>query len=160
MGSRKLILPFGNYLPLGKSNRGRLITMKLKLRLIKDNKIIMDMPLSMDGWPKERLKHELDSFEQELSRFSKFFDALSHETRLRMMTRLFEHDEQALGFADFMHDLDLNPKTVWENTRKLRDGGLLTKSRDGKYRSSDPAAAEFLMVSLALRRLLQVIDEL
>lgn len=134
--------------------------MKLKLRLMKDNKIIMDMPLSTDDWPRERLEQELDSFEQELSRFSKLFDALSHETRLRMMTRLLEHDEQALGFADFMRDLDLNPKTVWENTRKLREGGLLTKSRDGKYRSSDPAAAEFLLVSLALRRLLQVIDEL
>jgi hypothetical protein len=134
--------------------------MKLKLQLLKDNKIILEMPLSMDEWPRKRLEHELDSFEQEISKFSRLFDALSHETRLRMMTRLFVHDEQALGFADFMRDLDLNPKTVWESTRKLHEGGLLTKSSDGKYRSSDPAGAEFLMVSLALRRLLQAIEEL
>jgi DNA-binding transcriptional ArsR family regulator len=134
--------------------------LKLKLQLLKDNKIVFEMPLSTDEWQRKRLEHELDSFEQDLGRFSRLFDALSHETRLRMMTRLFEHDEQALGFADFMRDLDLNPKTVWESTRKLRAGGLLTKSRDGKYRCSDPAAAEFLMVSLALRRLLNAIEEL
>jgi DNA-binding transcriptional ArsR family regulator len=134
--------------------------MKLRLQLLKDNKIVFEMPLSTDEWQRKRLENELDSFEQELGRFSRLFDALSHETRLRMMTRLFEHDEQALGFADFMRDLDLNPKTVWESTRKLRAGGLLTKSKDGKYRCSDPAAAEFLMVSLALRRLLHTIEEL
>jgi DNA-binding transcriptional ArsR family regulator len=134
--------------------------MKLKLQLLKDNKIVFEMPLSTDEWQRKRLEHELDSFEQDLGRFSRLFDALSHETRLRMMTRLFEHDEQALGFADFMRDLDLNPKIVWESTLKLRAGGLLTKSRDGKYRCSDPAAAEFLMVSLALRRLLHTIEEL
>jgi len=137
-----------------------MITVKLKLQLLKNNKIVFEMPLSTDEWPRRRLENELDSFEQEVNRFSRFFDALSHETRLKMMTRLFEHDEQALGFADFMHDLDLNPKTVWESTRKLSAGGLLTKSRDGKYRCSDPAAAEFLLVSLALRRLLHAIEEL
>ena len=134
--------------------------MKLKLQLLKDNKVVFQMPLSTEEWKKDRLENELDSFEQDLSRFSRLFDALSHETRLKMMTRLFGHDEQALGFADFMRDLDLNPKIVWESTRKLREGGLLTKSPDGKYRCTDPAAAEFLMLSLALRRLLQAMEEL
>jgi len=134
--------------------------MKLKLQLLKDNKVVFEVPLSMDEWPRERLENELDSFEQELGRFTRLFDALSHETRLRMMTHLFEHDDLTLSFADFMRDLDLNPKIVWEGTRKLREGGLLTKSPDGKYRCSDPAAAEFLMLSLALRRLLKAMEEL
>jgi len=133
---------------------------KLKLQLLKDNKVVFEMPLSMEEWPRERLENELNSFEQELSRFTRLFDALSHETRLKMMTRLFENDDLALGFADFMKDLDLNPKIVWESTRKLREGGLLTKSNDGKYRCSDPAVAEFLMLSLALRRLIKAMDEL
>jgi len=134
--------------------------MKLKLQLLKDNKVVFEVPLSMDEWPRDRLENELDSFERELSRFTRLFDALSHETRLRMMTRLFENDDLTLGFADFMRDLDLNPKIVWEGTRKLREGGLLTKSPDGKYRCSDPAVAEFLMLSLALRRLLKAMEEL
>ena len=134
--------------------------MKLKLQLLKDNKVVFEMPLSMDEWPRDRLENELDSFEQELSRFTRIFDALSHQTRLKMMKRLFEDNDLTLGFADFMRDLDLNPKIVWEATRKLREGGLLIKSPDGKYRCSDPAAAEFLMLSLALRRLLKAMEEL
>jgi len=134
--------------------------MKLKLQLLKDNKVVFEMPLSMGEWPRERLESELDSFERELGRFTRLFDALSHETRLRMMTRIFEDNDLTLSFADFMKDLDLNPKIVWEGTRKLREGGLLTKSPDGKYRCSDPAVAEFLMLSLALRRLLKAMEEL
>jgi len=114
----------------------------------------------MNDWPRDRLESELDSFERELGSFARLFDALSHETRLRMMTRLFEDNNLTLSFADFMRDLDLNPKIVWESTRKLREGGLLTKSPDGKYRCSDPAVAEFLMLSLALRRLLKAMEEL
>jgi len=134
--------------------------MKLKLQLLKDDKVVFEMPLSMDEWPRDRLESELDSFEQEIGRFTRLFDALSHETRLRMMTRLFGNDDLTLSFADFMRDLDLNPKIVWEGTRKLREGGLLSKSPDGKYRCSDPAVAEFLMLSLALRRLFKAMEEL
>jgi len=134
--------------------------MKLKLQLLKDNKVVFEVPLSMDEWPRDRLENELGSFERELGTFTRLFDALSHETRLRMMTRLFEDADLTLSFADFMRDLDLNPKIVWEGTRKLRESGLLTKSPDGKYRCSDPAAAEFLMLSLALRRLLKAMEEL
>jgi len=134
--------------------------MKLKLQLLKDNKVIFEMPLSMEEWPRHRLENELASFEQEHERFARLFDALSHETRLRMMTRLFEEDDRTLSFAEFMRDLDLNPKIVWESTRKLREGGLLIKSPDGKYRCSDSGVAGFLMVSLVLRRLLEAMEEL
>jgi DNA-binding transcriptional ArsR family regulator len=134
--------------------------MKLKLQLVKDNKVIFEMPLTMEEWPRRRLENELASFEQEHERFARLFDALSHETRLRMMTRLFEEDDRTLSFAEFMRDLDLNPKIVWESTRKLREGGLLTKSPDGKYRCSEPGVAEFLMVSRALRRLLEAMEEI
>ena len=134
--------------------------MKLKLQLLKDNKVIFEMPLTMEEWPRRRLENELASFEQEHERFARLFDALSHETRLRMMTRLFEEDDRTLSFAEFMRDLDLNPKIVWESTRKLREGGLLIKSPDGKYRCSDSGVAGFLMVSLALRRLLEAMEEI
>jgi len=133
---------------------------KLKLQLLRNGKIVFEMPLSMAEWPRDRLDNELASFEREHERFTRLFDALSHETRLKMMTRLFGDDDLTLSFADFMKDLDLNPKIVWEGTRKLREGGLLTKSPDGRYKASDPGVAEFLMLSLALRRLLKAMDEL
>jgi len=132
----------------------------LKLSLMKDSDVLFEIPLCMEDWPKDRLKNELTSFETEFDQFEKLFDALSHGTRLRMMKRVFEDNDLTLGFADFVRDLNLNPKLVWEGTRKLREGGLLTKSPDGKYRCSDPAVAEFLMLSLALRRLLKAMEEL
>lgn len=133
--------------------------MKLRLLLVGDSKVLFEIPLSMNDWPKERLENELTSFEEEFDKFSRLFDALSHETRLRMMKRLFEDEDRKIGFGDFMKDLDLNPKIVWESTKKLRESGLLVKSEDGKYRCSELGEAQFLMLSLALRRLLQAMQE-
>lgn len=133
--------------------------MKLKLLLKKNGEVLFEMPLSAEDWTRNRLINELTSFEHEVERFSKLFDALSHETRLKMMKRLVEEDDLALSFGDFMRDLALNPKTVWENTRKLQESGLLVKSKDGKYRCSELGIAEFLMLSLALRRLFKAMDE-
>lgn len=134
--------------------------MKLRLLLAREDEILFEIPLSMKGWSKELLEDELASFEREVDQFSKLFQALAHQTRLRMMKKLFEDEDLTLGFADFMKDLTLNPKIVWESTKKLREGGLLVKSDDGKYRCSELGQAEFLMVSLALRRLLHVFKRL
>jgi DNA-binding transcriptional ArsR family regulator len=134
--------------------------MKLRLLLAKDDKILFEIPLAMEDWPKERLAQELTSFEGEFDQFSRLFHALAHQTRLKMMKRLFEDEDLTLGFVDFMKDLGLNPKIVWESTKKLREGGLLVKSSDGKYQCSEFGQAEFLMLSLALRRLLQVLKQL
>ena len=133
--------------------------MKLKLLLKSNGKVLFEMPLSMDQWTKQGLERELVFSEPELERFSKLFDALSHGTRLRMMTRLLGDEDLTLGFGEFMRDLGLNPKTVWESTRKLQEGGLVVKSKDGRYRASEPGAAEFLMLSLALRRLFKAVEE-
>ena len=134
--------------------------MRLRLQLTKNGEVVFEMPLSIEDWTKRGLASELTSAEREFKRFSKLFDALSHETRLKMMKRLLEEDNRTLGFGDFMRDLRLNPKTVWENTRKLQEGGLLVKSKDGKYRFSEPGVAEFLMLSFALRRLFKTTEEL
>jgi len=133
---------------------------KLKLLLKKNGQVLFEMPLSMEEWPRQRLERELTFSEDELAKFSKLFDALSHETRLRMMKRLLEDDDLTLGFGEFMRDLRLNPKTVWESTRKLQEGGLLVRSKDGRYRASEPGAAEFLLLSLALRRLSRLVEQL
>lgn len=134
--------------------------MKLKLLLVKDDEIISEIPLSLEEWPRNRLEDELDSLEKEFDQFSKFFHALAHENRLRIMKRLFEDEDATLGFVDLMKDLDLNPKIVWESTKKLRETGLVTKSENGKYSCSELGQAEFLMVSIALRQLLEILERL
>ena len=118
----------------------------------------MEMPLSAEAWPQDRLQRELTVFEEEFERFTKLFDALSHQTRLRMVKRLFEQDDYTLGFTDFIRELGLNPKIVWQNTKKLCESGLLEKCKDGKYGVSEVGKAEFLMLSLVLRHLQELFD--
>jgi Mn-dependent DtxR family transcriptional regulator len=59
-----------------------------------------------------------------------------------------------------MKDLDLNPKIVWENSKKLEEGGLLEKTSRGKYSCSELGETAFMMMSLALRRLMETLEEM
>ena len=134
--------------------------MKLKLQLVRNGEIIFEIPLSPTDWSRPKLENELEAFEADFQRFSKIFTALSNETRLMMMKRLMEEEDRTMNFAGFMRDLDLNPKLVWENARKLREGGLLEKVGRGRYRCSGLGESGFMMMSLALRRLIAALEEL
>ena len=134
--------------------------MKMKLQLVRDGEVLLEIPLSPTEWPREQLEDELDAFETDFQKFSKIFDALSHETRLRMMKRLMEEEDRTINFADFMRDLNLNPKIVWENAKKLREGGLLEKVDRGKYRCSEVGQRGFILMSFALRHLLEALEEM
>ena len=132
--------------------------MKLKLQLVQDDKVILEVPLSTE-WSKKELETEFDSIEENFQQFSKIFDALSNETRLKMMKRLLEEEDKTINFADFMHDLELNPKLVWENARKLTEGGFLKKTGRGEYSFSEFGETGFMMISLALRHLMEALEE-
>jgi Mn-dependent DtxR family transcriptional regulator len=134
--------------------------MKLKLQLVRDGEVLFEVPLFPTDWPRDRLKVELENFEEDFQRFNRIFDALSHETRFRMMKLLMEEEDQTTNFAAFMRDLDLNPKIVWENAKKLREGGLLEKIDRGKYRCSEVGQTSFIMMSFAFRRLTQALEEM
>ncbi len=133
--------------------------MKLKLQLVRDGEILFEIPLSPMDWSREHLRNEFKAIEEDFDRFSKVFDALAHETRLRMMKRLLEEEDRTVSFSEFMRDLDLNPKLVWENTRKLREGGLLEKIGRGTYRCSEFGESGFMMISFALKRLREALVE-
>jgi DNA-binding transcriptional ArsR family regulator len=134
--------------------------MTLKLQLVDDGKVVFQVPLSPMDWSREELVNDLNAFEANFQRYSKLFTALSNETRLRMMKRLIERKKRTVTFTDFMQDLDLNPKLVWENTRKLREGGLLVKIGRNGYRCSEFGETSFMMMSLAFRRLINALDEM
>jgi hypothetical protein len=131
---------------------------KLKLQIVRDDEVIFEMPLSPADWSKKRLEDELDAFEEDSQKFSRIFTALSNKTRFMMMRMLIEDENHKMNFTNFMRDLDLNPKLVWENARKLSEGGLVVKTGRGKYRCSDFGETGFMM-SLALRRLLEALKE-
>jgi len=134
--------------------------MKLKLQLVRNGEVLFEMPLSPMDWPRQMLTDELEAFEDDFQKFSKIFTALAHETRLRMMKRLMEEEDRTMNFGDFVRDLDLNPKIVWESARKLREGGFVEKIDRGKYRCSEVGQRGFMLMSLALMRLMQTLDEM
>lgn len=134
--------------------------MKLKLQLVENGKIVFEIPLSSTDWPKSQLEDELASVEDEFQRLSKIFTALSNQTRLMMMRQLMEKEDHIVNFTDFMRVLDLNPKLVRDNTRKLSESGLVEKVGRGRYRCSDFGEPSFMMMSLAMRHLLKTLDEL
>jgi DNA-binding transcriptional regulator YhcF (GntR family) len=134
--------------------------MKYKLQFVGDGQVLFEIPLSAVDWRKEELENEFKATEKDFERLSRIFDALSHETRLKMMTRVVEEENHTMSFADFMKDLDLNPKTVWENSRKLEAGGFLEKTARGQYSCSSFGQKAFIMMSLALHRLIESLEEM
>jgi predicted transcriptional regulator len=134
--------------------------MKLKLQLVRDGDVLFEIPISPADWPRDRLENESEAFETDFQRFPKIFVALSHETRFRMMKRLMEEEDRTISFADFVRDLNLNPKIVWENAKKLREGGLLEKVERGKYRCSEFGQIGFILLSFAFERLMEALEEM
>ena len=134
--------------------------MTLKLQLVENGRIIFQIPLSPMDWSRDELVNDLNAFEANFARYSKLFTVLSNETRLMMMKHLIEKKNRTINFTDFMRELNLNPKLVWENTKKLREGGLVVKVGRGRYRCSEFGETSFMMMSLAFRRLLQVLEKM
>jgi predicted transcriptional regulator len=134
--------------------------MKLKLQLVRDGEVLLEIPISPEDWPRDRLENESEAFKTDFQRFPKIFVALSHETRFRMMKRLMEEEDRTISFADFTRDLNLNPKIVWENAKKLREGGLLEKVERGKYRCSEFGQRGFMLLSFAFKRLMEALEEM
>lgn len=131
---------------------------RMRLVLVKDDRVMFNVPLSVEEWSRGSLEDEVGVMERNFQRFSRLFNAFSHQNRLRMMKLMIEGEDSTVGFADFIHSLDLNPKLVWENTRKLSEGGLLEKSENGRYRCSEFGEASFIMFSAVLRRLQEMFE--
>jgi DNA-binding transcriptional ArsR family regulator len=129
-----------------------------KLRLISGDKVILEMPLSASDWPKEQLEIEFDACEEYFDKFSKVFGALSNMTRIEMLRKLLEEKDRTMNFAGFIRDLDLNPKTVWEHSKKLTDVGFLNKTSRGTYQCSEFGESTFLTLSLVLRQILDILE--
>jgi DNA-binding transcriptional ArsR family regulator len=132
--------------------------LKLKWQLVRDGDVVFELPLSPEDWRNEEVQKEFRVVSEDFKKLSRIFDALSNETRLEMMRRMLE-EESGLSFADFMRDLNLNPKIVWENSKKLIDNGLVEKTGRGQYSCSEFGGRAFVLMSVTLRRLIDSLEE-
>jgi len=132
--------------------------LKLKWQLVRDGDVVFELPLSPEDWRNEEVQKEFRIVSEDFKKLSRIFDALSNETRLEMMRRMLE-EESGLSFSDFVRDLNLNPKIVWENSKKLIDGGLVEKTGRGQYSCSEFGERAFVLMSVTLRRLIDSLEE-
>lgn len=128
--------------------------------LVEDGRVLLELPLSARSWDRRELRREFEDLESDLERVSGLFNAFSNTGRLRMMRAFFERIDHSLAFTELMNELGMNPKLVWDSTRRLRRVGLIEKDDEGRYRPTPEGEAQFLIASIALRRLLQILDEL
>jgi DNA-binding HxlR family transcriptional regulator len=132
--------------------------MTLKLQLVRDNKVIYEMPLEMSIWTRRRIEEELELVEGQIERVSAIHEMLSSGTRIRMLNRIIQNMD--VRFSDLMNQLDANQKIVNENLQRLRSRRMIsrheTNPREVHYTASRLGVASLLMMT-ALHR---VMDEL
>lgn len=103
---------------------------------------------------------EFEELEEDIERFDQLFNALSNSGRRRMMRLFFEKGNQPLTFTELMKLLEMNPKIVSDSTKRLRQTGFLEKRNDGRYMPTRSGETLFLMMSVALRRVKEILEEL
>ena len=130
----------------------------LKLRLVDDEKILWEIPLEAEQWDKRNLRREFDEMEQEIQRFESLFNAMANRSRMRMMRTFFINNDSPMAFTELMRILGLNPKIVSDSTKRLSRSGLIEKNREGKYRLTRQGEAQFLMMSVAMKRMLEFLE--
>jgi len=132
----------------------------LKLKLVEDGKTLWEIPLQAQHWDRRSLRHEFDEIEDEMERFEGLFNALANEGRMRMMRALFDNLDRSMAFTELMNELGMNPKIVSDSTKRLRRTGFIEKDDNGRYRPTRTGEAQFLMMSVAMRRMLEIMDQL
>ena len=132
----------------------------LKLMLVEDEKVLWEIPLNARQWDRRSLSREFDEMESEMARFESLFNALANRGRMRMMRSFFRTTDRSMGFTELMNELGMNPKIVSDSTKRLRRSGFIEKDDAGRYRTTRNGEAQFLMMSVAMRRMLEILDQL
>ena len=132
----------------------------LKLMLVEDEKVLWEIPLNAHQWDRRSLSRELDEMEGEMARFESLFNALANRGRMRMMRSFFRTTDRSMGFTELMNELGMNPKIVSDSTKRLRRSGFIEKDDEGRYRTTRNGEAQFLMMSVAMRRMLEILEQL
>ena len=132
----------------------------LKLILVEDDKVLWEIPLNARQWDRRSLSREFDEMEGEMARFESLFNALANRGRMRMMRSFFRTTDRSMGFTELMNELGMNPKIVSDSTKRLRRSGFIEKDDEGRYRTTRNGEAQFLMMSVAMRRMLEILEQL
>ncbi len=135
-------------------------SMDLRIHLIKDGKVIFDLPLEPEEWEWERLHGELDSLERDLSEIRAIHDILSNETRFRMICEMVRRSDSR--FSELMERVDANQKIISESLRRMVERSMVQRvernPREVHYLLSRIGFASFISC-LTMRRIIQELDD-
>lgn len=131
----------------------------LKLALFEDEKKLWEIPLLLKDWDGLTLSEEFRKLKDEMDRMELLFNTLSNTGRLKMMCRIFE-SKDSMAFTDLMNSLNMNPKIVSDSTKRLQKTGLIKKDGNGRYMPTSKGEAQFMMMSIALQRMIKMLDRL
>jgi len=133
--------------------------MGLKIQLIKNGKVVLDLPLNINEWQPESLQRELQGLEEDVRRVQTIHDVFSNETRIRMLCEIVRTLD--CRFSELMADLGANQKIVSDGLRRMTKMYLVNRvekhARDVHYNPS-PLGFASLATCLAMRRILDEVE--
>lgn len=133
--------------------------MGLKLQLVKDDRIIFEMPLGLDEWDRHQLEDEINDFEDGIKDVEGFHDLYSNKTRIRMLCEITRRSDPR--FTDLMEELDANQKIIYDSLQRMMKNDLVERverhPRNVHYKLSQLGFASILMCA-ATQRVMEEIE--
>jgi len=134
--------------------------MGLKLQLLKDGKVLFEMPLGMDEWDRRELEEEIEEIEEEINNVEELHDLYSNKTRIKMLCEITRSLDPR--FTDLMEELDTNQKIIYDSLQKMIKNDLVERverhPRNVHYRLSQLGFASILMCA-ATQRVMGIIGK-
>lgn len=135
--------------------------MGLRLTIHNGEKVLLDLPLSLQEWDAETrstISKELEAADSDLDSICEVCDFYSNKRRLQMVSHMVREIDASATFTDLLR-VAVNPKYISDLVNKGPRRGLVVK--DGHaYRVSPAGLGSFLLLSLGTRKLLEELDSI
>ena len=130
--------------------------MSIRFTLQEGSRVLVDLPLSEKEWQpevREMVSRELKDSEAHLDSLSEICDFFSNKKRLQMVNHMIRDCENSASFTDLLK-VAVNPKYVSDLVNRAPKRELVVKDKNG-YSVSPVGVGSFLLLSIAIRKLLQ-----
>ncbi len=135
--------------------------MGLRLTLHDGDRVLLDVPLSLEEWSPETrslISRELEEIELDPGRICDVCDFFSNKRRFQMVSRMVKESDATASFTDLLR-VAVNPKYISDLVNRAPRKGFVIKDQHG-YHVSPAGLGSFLLLSLGTRKLLEELDSI
>ncbi len=133
--------------------------MALKLRLMRDDEVLLEIPLEQEDEAPRGLVDAFPDLQDEVNEVLGIHKVLANQTRSRLLFNVVKGFDRR--FSELMVELDANQKVLTESLQAMLGEGLLSKveknPREVHYRASQKGIAA-LMACFAMGRILREVE--